>query len=329
MTTLAAPEDLDTMTVNVDAGQASPEKDDDQTLAIALSTTFSVLAIVLIAGSVFVCWRYKKGSRLFTQRGITPINDEEIESWKRKDDPDTLEKSIVAIEDLTPRTSVKRPANVVVYQAPRPSGEQHSPRSFVLSSADTTGGKKSIDVPPTPVLARAPNARPGLTDETVQGDEAFIPSPRRQTSRLSKYPPPSSAGVAASRRGPGPGPGPGRSRSVRSSFSVGGASVRSQQWYGYGYAHSQGAASRDFTDAELSPRSSQDQFVRPAHHSFQPSSPPFPSSSSSGLPAQHRRDRVHSSSSALGRLSLDDQALVGGLSPRPRVRECEIGRAIG
>ncbi|KAL2756211.1 hypothetical protein ACRALDRAFT_2042406 [Sodiomyces alcalophilus JCM 7366] len=301
---------------NADAGQTSPDKDNDQGLAIALSTTLSVLVVVFIVGSAFVCWRYKKkGARLFTERGITPIDDEEIESWKRKDDPDTLEKSIVAIDRHASTTSVKRPANVVVYQ-PHPSAEQHSPRSFVLNNNDA--GKASMDVPPTPVLARAPNARPGLTDETVQGDEAFLPSPRRQTYRLSKYPP--SLG-GTSRRGHG------RSRSVRSSFSVGGGSVRSQQWYGHGYSHHQ-SASRDTADTEFSPRSSQDQFVRPSqsHHSLQASSPPV----SSGLSTRYHHDRVYSSSSAaLDRMSLDDQGLVGGLSPRPQVRECDIGRAIG
>lgn len=307
---LATPEVLDTVDGESSAGPGlSDDKNDDQTLAIALSTALSVLAVVLIAGSVFVCWRYKKGARLFTERGITPIDDEEIESWKRKDDPDTLEKTILAADKHTSTTSVKKPASVVVYQR-HPSGEQHSLRSFAHSHSDS-GAMMSTDVPPpTPVLARAPNARPGLTDETIQGDEAFLPSPRRQTYRLSKHPP-SSGGT--SRRGHG------RSRSARSSFSVGGGSVRSQQWYGYGYSHHQGASGHDVTDTELSPRSSQDQFVRPSHHSSQFSSPPL----SSGLPTQHHHDRVHSS------LSLDDQALVGGLSPRPPVRECDIGRAIG
>ncbi|KAH6685276.1 hypothetical protein F5X68DRAFT_191795 [Plectosphaerella plurivora] len=278
-----------------DAGPSS-NRADNQTLAIALSTALSVLAVIIIAGSIFICCRYRQGRLPFTKRGATPIDDEEIESWKRKDDMETSfdDKPPTMHKKHASTTSLRKPPSVVVYHNAHhewPPMENTSPRSAI---SNCNGSKKSVEIPQTPVLARAPNARPGLTDECVQGDDAFLPSPKRKPSRLSKYPPNASTTTR----------GHSRTLSTRSSFSFGG-SIR-DQWYGQGYA----------TDTEFSPRSSNDNL------NFQRTA------TSSELDRSRGHHRVYSSSDIPPRLSLDE-VYYGGLSPRPIVHSSEIGRAIG
>nr|XP_036583428.1 uncharacterized protein CTRU02_06554 [Colletotrichum truncatum]KAF6792471.1 hypothetical protein CTRU02_06554 [Colletotrichum truncatum] len=219
------------------SGNNSQGFEGDRSLVVALSTVLSVLGVVLIVGAVCVCYRYRYG-RLplsgrgpFSRRGIAPIDDEEIESWKASR---TIEKSTtVVVDKQDSASSIRKPPSVIVYQnhnsyQPRTSTDT-SPRSlYHKRSMD----KRSIDLPNTPVLARAPNARVGLTDDAIEGDLAFIPSPKRQNSRLSKLPPLS--------------PRHARHRSTRSSASVG--SLR-DHWFGY------------HGDFELSPRTSTDPYA--------------------------------------------------------------------
>ena len=160
-----------------------------KSLTIILST---VIPVVFVIGLVLGLWRYglNRNSRLFN-RGITPIADEEIESWKndRHDEekepiPETprsnsYHKSRRHHQQNSSVSSCQKPPSVIVYQNNSRISSEQSPRSFGPV-------KHSIDLPQTPVLARAPNARPGLTDDTVQGDDAFVPQLKRQPSRLSK-----------------------------------------------------------------------------------------------------------------------------------------------
>jgi hypothetical protein len=167
------------------------------------------------------------------------------------------------------------------------------------------------DLPQTPIQARAPNARAGLTDEAIPGDDPFLPSPKRHPSRLSKLPP--THGSISSPRGAhyGHGHGHARARSSRSSL---------RSFAEYGWAGS---------DLELgSPRASHEQ-MRPNSHSHSHS---HHSSSHSqrafGLGNGH--SRVYSSSSVPPTQPFGDEAVgVAGLSPRPLFREDNIGRAIG
>ncbi|KAI6785969.1 uncharacterized protein J7T54_006308 [Emericellopsis cladophorae] len=161
--------------------------DTDRRLTIILATVVPVTCVLILGLSVYFFAR-RRNAYLF-KRGITPIADEEIETWKtdRNDKDDDDEKEMIP-ERRNPDTrhhqqnssvsSAQKPASVIVYQN-RMSSEQ-SPRSVGYQ------GHSSMDVPRTPVLARAPNARPGLTDDTIQGDDAFIPHLKRQPSRLSK-----------------------------------------------------------------------------------------------------------------------------------------------
>lgn len=146
----------------------------------------------------------RRRSKLFN-RGITPIGDDEIETWKGQrtekvrdmnDGPQsshhgrwTGEKGHQKSESTT---SIKKPPSVIVYAQ---KSEEWSPRSptmpdYPFSKRSLDGGKSSFEkeLPMTPIQARAPNAREGLTDEAIPGDDPFIYSPRRRGSRLSKGP---------------------------------------------------------------------------------------------------------------------------------------------
>ncbi len=308
----------------------------NRTLVITLSTVLSAVGLVLIAGTVLLCRRRRRSRRLpFLARGISPIDDDEIERWKSPrdekarfpggdTDADVEADADAAFDKETggrshakhPSTSsVKKPPSVIVYSRPhdgqgaRHSTDAESRRSIAQNHPAYTSynPKTSFDkaLPQTPIQARAPNARAGLTDESVPGDEPFIPSLKRTPSRLSKLPPNSNLG----RRGHHA-----RARSSRSSTrSFGG------DYYYYGG----GAGSRTGSDLELSsPRHSHDH-IRHSHSQHH-------SSRSFGAP-RSSHSRVYSSSSIPPRLSFDNEVLYGGLSPaRPRIHgEGDIGRAIG
>ncbi|KAK0630065.1 hypothetical protein B0T17DRAFT_527425, partial [Bombardia bombarda] len=262
-------------------------------------------------------------------RGISPIDDDEIATWKMPrtekasmgmPSGETYSRSEAASTPIaavattttaaaaaagardgavtlpthvkhTSTSSIKKPPSVIVYSNAHGQGrssDDGSPRSFAHAAYAGGYGRTSLDrtLPQTPIQARAPNARPGLTDETVPGDDPFLPSPKRRPSRLSKLPP----GFSSHRRAHHA-----RARSSRSS-------TRSFGDYGYGYGYGGSGGS----DVGLSPRHSHD-YITSSHHDN----------------SQH--SRVYSSSSIPPRLSFGDEALI---SPRPLFREDEIGRAI-
>ncbi|KAL7922686.1 hypothetical protein ACQKWADRAFT_76337 [Trichoderma austrokoningii] len=187
-----------------------------ETLVIVLTTT--IPSVLLIALAAFLYHRFRRRRARFRNRGITPIDDEEIESWKIN-----RTRSVEAEEKLpgTPKSAVSEPrpahhtntsvgsvksSSVIVYQSR--ASEEQIPFSPIRA-------KQSIDIPPTPVLARAPNSRPGLTDETVRGDNAYVNIKRTPSARLTKNNPPRHARTKSS-------------RSTRSSF---GANTRRELWY--------------------------------------------------------------------------------------------------
>ncbi|QBZ55425.1 hypothetical protein PoMZ_00322 [Pyricularia oryzae] len=201
------------------------------------AVTITVASIISAAGVLFIIAgfllyrRYKQRRPPFFHRGITPIDDEEIESWKISREIRDEEKSGGAFEKETgleasgangngtqghtrgaeSTSSLKKvPSAVIVYQStpaqqsqPFASGagrqsEEFSPRSIHSPlriskyGAYGSGGRVSIDrdYPQTPIQARAPNAREGLTDESVPGDVPYLPQTRRHPSRISKLPGP-------------------------------------------------------------------------------------------------------------------------------------------
>lgn len=170
--------------VNSDANE-----DGASTTTIVLSTVLSVIGVVLITVGAYLCTGKRRRKMPMFKRGITPIGDDEIETWKSNRSAekvvDTYTMRPNHSQNPSTSTSARRTHSLIQYQnGGRSSFEPASPRSFI-------GGTQSFDLPRPPgaVLARAPNARSGLTDEMVPGDDPFLPSPKRHPSRLHKLPP--------------------------------------------------------------------------------------------------------------------------------------------
>lgn len=74
----------------------------------------------------------------------------------------------------------------------RSIGSVHKPATIVVYQAPASAPKRSVDMaPPTAaVFTRAPNARPGPTNEAVRGEATFIAHVKRQPLCLAKAPPP-------------------------------------------------------------------------------------------------------------------------------------------
>ena len=144
-------------------------------LIIILTTVLGSVGVILISLAVCLTCRYRRGKAPFRDhRGVTPINDEEIESWREQKQSPTLG----ATTPHTPRgLSID---SIALKQSPsvpwswNTSPIQHPPAAMI---------------PQPDFVARAPNSRVGLTDEAVPGAVPFIPVPKRQSSRLSKAPP--------------------------------------------------------------------------------------------------------------------------------------------
>ncbi|RYP74228.1 hypothetical protein DL771_003161 [Monosporascus sp. 5C6A] len=198
---------------------------DNGTLVIVLSTALSVLFVVTIVVAVYLRSRRRRHrfGGIF-RRGITPIGDEEIATWRLNQPDEKGPEKYTTRPSHTPNasTSTRKAASVIQYQSGgRPSEEIASPGSWSLKKS------MSFDIPrlpPSAVLAVAPNARTGLTDETVPGDQPFLPSPRRNHSRLQKTPPSSPRMNDHQHRTKGS-----RSSSIRSlsaAYQAGGDSVR-------------------------------------------------------------------------------------------------------
>lgn len=286
------------------------------TLTIVLATVIPVVFVILVILIIWRCAR-RRSYELFN-RGITPVADEEIESWKNDrqiDDekepmpeplirgPRAQNHSINTHHQGTEKSgatspasskhhqhkssvsSITKPPSVIVYQNPSGLGSRHSDEQ--LPRSPTT--KYSLEYLQAPIQARAPNARPGLTDDAVQGDAPFIPQLKRQPSRLSKNNP----------QGQLPSPTQAQHQRHKSAIGTMGATeVQGDRWYG-SQAYGQDYQSRKSADN-------------------------IPRRGVSGRAHNH----IYSSTENPPRRSLDD-ASPGGLSPRPLLRKSEIGRAIG
>ncbi|KAI1499284.1 hypothetical protein F5X99DRAFT_288124 [Biscogniauxia marginata] len=163
----------------------------NNTLVIALSTVLSVLGAGAIVAAACFCARRKRGASMF-KRGITPIGDEEIATWKMDRGNEKNSDRYTTRPHHTPNasTSTRKTSSVIQYQSgARPSLEPISPRSFINNKFSLDLPLHLPQLPDAAVIALAPNARSGLTDETVPGDDPFLPSPRRYPSRLQKLPP--------------------------------------------------------------------------------------------------------------------------------------------
>ncbi|KAK4132610.1 hypothetical protein BT67DRAFT_435581 [Trichocladium antarcticum] len=315
-----------------DTGTSSTDESgigSNRRLVITLSTVLTAVAVVLIAGVVLLCWRRRRRRLPFLSRGISPVDDDEIAAWKTPRDekacfPGSGDTDVEADGGSLHKeagrsshaqhpslSSLKKPPSVIVYSNAHGQGRRrqsadaeprHSSGQRYSHPAHT---KISFEkaLPQTPIQARAPNARAGLTDESVPGDEPFLPSPRRNPSRLSKHhhPPHHPPNSSSQRRHA-------RARSSRSSTRSFG-DLPSSPYYYPGHDHGSGSGG---SDMELSG----------ARHSHSPRS--------QGR-SRHSHSRVYSSSSVPPRSSFGDEArLTAGSSPgRAVFVGGEIGRAIG
>lgn len=268
-----------------------------KTLTIILSTTIPGVFIIALAAAI--CFYVRRRRSGIFNRGITPIADEEIESWRVEKNDEKESDVEHGTRPLTHQhtnsngsqghhhhnssvSSAHKPPSVIVYHnvpysyQTRMSGE-HSPKSL--------GHKRSVDLPQTPVLARAPNSRPGLTDDTIQGDDAYLPQVKRQTSRLGKLH--NSNGATVVR------PQHNRHRSAHTGLGR-------ERWHGQ---------QEQADDYPLRTRQSADNIPRRD---------------------QRGHERIYSAGFAQPRMSLEETTMpLVGLPPQPVVHRSEIGRAIG
>lgn len=220
------------------------------TLVIVLSTVFGIIGVVSIALAGFWFLRNRRRHRLFN-RGLTPIGDEEIETWKvnRSAETEAEDKEVEAYGATRPSHVSKESTTSarIQYQkgASRPSTDTATaPRSFI------NGTSFSIELPRAPeaaAFAKAPNARTGLTDEAIPGDDPFVPPLKRQPSRLQKMPPGSSNNGNAKT--------PSRSSSSRTRTAR--SQTNPEQWHHNGADPSRGAGgghSRIYSSSSIPPR---------------------------------------------------------------------------
>ncbi|KAI1334799.1 hypothetical protein F5Y15DRAFT_281351 [Xylariaceae sp. FL0016] len=163
----------------------------NETLIIILSSVLSFVGVALIVAAAYFCTKSRRRRPALFRRGVTPIGDDEIATWKmgRNEEKEAADR-YTRRPTHTPNASTstrKAPSVIQYHNGGRVSLEAAaaaSPRSFL-------NHKYSMDLPRTPeaaVLAVAPNARSGLTDDTVPGDDPFVTIPKRQPSRLYKLP---------------------------------------------------------------------------------------------------------------------------------------------
>jgi hypothetical protein len=146
-----------------------------RTLVIVLSTVLGFVGLALIAAAAFLTYRYCGGQYRFGRRGASPINDDEIASWRRN-----AQDQKQRIPSLDPMPSTREVTPIAL---------THSP-GWTWTASPTSIRTISAVIPDTPsFLAKAPNSRAGLTDEAIPGADPFIATVKRQSSRLSKAPP--------------------------------------------------------------------------------------------------------------------------------------------
>ncbi|RFU73747.1 hypothetical protein TARUN_8501 [Trichoderma arundinaceum] len=224
-----------------------------ETVTIVLATTIPSVFLIILAAVIY--HRVRRRRARFRNRGITPIDDEEIESWKidRTNSIDAEEK----LPD-SPKSAITEPKRILhSHHASTSIGSVKSSSVIVYQNRvsedqppwSPVHGKRSVDIPPTPVLARAPNSRPGLTDETVRGDQAYVNVKRTPSSRLTKNNSPRHA----------------RTRSTRSTRSSFGSSAKREQWYSQTPEHNSPRPSADIY-SKSAPSSRRATISSPANH---------------------------------------------------------------
>ncbi|KAI9795678.1 MAG: hypothetical protein M1835_005354 [Candelina submexicana] len=131
----------------------SPSNNSKRNLTIILPIVLILLAIAILASAIFLIRRYRR-RRVFLRRSVTPIDDEEIDSWRM---------------------------GSTAGGYPNPT----TPHEKRLSEQQDWTSEK---MPRRPSVAHAPNSRSGLTDDAIPGADPFVTPPRRHSGKLQKSP---------------------------------------------------------------------------------------------------------------------------------------------
>ncbi|KAF8867020.1 hypothetical protein BDZ45DRAFT_667015 [Acephala macrosclerotiorum] len=169
------------LSMSSSSATSQPTKISHQTLIIILSAVFGSVGLILLGGAIFLLYRFSQGRTPFRHRGASPINDDEIESWRSG-----REKQPIPPPDHGP--AIREVASLPLHT---PAWTWAASSTSIRTVSANMSDFPSVIAYPEPlsVVAKAPNARAGLTDEALPGADPFITPPKRQSSRLSKAPP--------------------------------------------------------------------------------------------------------------------------------------------
>ena len=139
-------------------------------IIIIVCVVVGVLLLAALAGCVYCCLARRRRRR----RAVTPLPDEEVSEWRRPSNPG---RAYSPVHQHGPVHSMEQQPTVPLMAAVgRPPTQEHPAYRHE---------NPFVPVPPLPRKS-APNSRPGLTDGTVAGEDAYIGAPRSPGNRLRK-----------------------------------------------------------------------------------------------------------------------------------------------
>ncbi|KFY19404.1 hypothetical protein V493_07974 [Pseudogymnoascus sp. VKM F-4281 (FW-2241)] len=150
-------------------------RENHRTLVIVLSAVFGSLAIFMIASATVFVIRWRRNPK-YHRRGISPVDDEEIERWRGRKETYTE-----APAQSPPKSHRRQSSSVVIVSHPPGWTWSAEPSPFGSRNSGETA------LSPPPMVARAPNSRSGLTDGAILGADPFVPPVRRPSARLAKH----------------------------------------------------------------------------------------------------------------------------------------------
>ncbi|OBT69506.1 hypothetical protein VE03_01145 [Pseudogymnoascus sp. 23342-1-I1] len=151
--------------------------DNRRNLVIVLSAVFGSLALFMVVSATVFVIRWKRNPKYHhRKRGISPVDDEEIERWRGRKETYTE-----APGNSPPKSHRRQSSSVVIVSHPPGWTWSAEPSPFGSRNSGETA------LSPPPMIARAPNSRSGLTDGAILGADPFVPPVRRQSTRLAKH----------------------------------------------------------------------------------------------------------------------------------------------
>lgn len=151
--------------------------ENNRNLVIVLSSVFGSLALFMVVSATVFIIRWKRNPKYHHQnRGISPVDDEEIERWRGRKETYTE-----APGKSPPKSHRRQSSSVVIVSHPPGWTWSAEPSPFGSRNSGETA------LSPPPMVARAPNSRSGLTDGAILGADPFVPPVRRQSTRLAKH----------------------------------------------------------------------------------------------------------------------------------------------